>query len=153
MSQIHILDNSTYEDVIKRIENISPDTLAKWGKMTPAQMIKHTRLAMEVPMEKWALKPNWIVKFFWGKKIRESIINDEMYSHSLRTAPQFITDTEQLDFQTELNTWKSTLNEFVNWDDSNFEKFKHPIYGKLTPRQVRKAQWKHLHHHFNQFGI
>lgn len=44
------------------------------------------------------------------------------------------------------------MNEL--WEDRNNEnRVPHPVFGDFTKDQWGIMQWKHLNHHFEQFGV
>ena len=43
-----LFDQSTYDEVISRLDRLAPDTARQWGKMSPAQMLEHCARALEM---------------------------------------------------------------------------------------------------------
>ncbi|MEP7144783.1 MAG: hypothetical protein ABI707_18005 [Ferruginibacter sp.] len=46
-----LFDTGTYTEVMQRLNNLTPQSERKWGKMDVAQMLAHTTQAFKVPLE------------------------------------------------------------------------------------------------------
>lgn len=108
---------------------------------------------MEVPLGKTVLKPNWFIKLFFGKMIKRAITDDSVYKQGLQTAKEFITHDKSLVFQEEKSKLIQTIDEFIRFDDKILDKTSHVLFGKMNSHDWRRSQWKHLDHHWRQFGI
>jgi len=47
-----LFEINTYNEVINRIDKLSPSATAQWGKMNVAQMLAHCKEAFKVPLSK-----------------------------------------------------------------------------------------------------
>ena len=150
---MHILDSNTSQAFIDRLESLSEDTIPKWGKMNSTEMLKHCRLAMEVPLGRLKLKPNFIFKLLFGKMIKKKVTDDSIYKPSTPTANEFKVTDANLDFQTEKELVIRTIHEFSNFSDKKLDETPHQLFGKMNSTEWRISQWKHLRHHWEQFGI
>lgn len=150
---MHILDSNTSQAFIHRLANLSKDTIPKWGKMNSTEMLKHCRLAMEVPLGRLKLKPNFIFKLLFGKMIKKKVTDDSTYNPNTPTADEFKVRDTNLDFQTEKELLIQTIHDFASYSDKKLDETPHQLFGKMTSKDWRISQWKHLRHHWEQFSI
>jgi len=70
-----IYDKASNEAIISRINKLTPNTKAEWGKMTVDQMLKHCTAAIEIAYGEKEIKVNLMMKIL-GKlvKIKFSIV-------------------------------------------------------------------------------
>lgn len=137
------------EELTSRLNQLGPESKAKWGKMNVAQMLHHCQMPLNIILGKndYGLKPNWFINLLFKK----TMYNDKPWRKNLPTAKGFSV-TDDKDFDTEKAEMDSLLNELhgqrekTHWQD-------HPAFGKLTKDQWGKMQYKHLDHHFRQFGV
>ena len=46
----NLFDKSTYEEISRRINALTPESQRQWGKMNVAQMLAHCKEAFKVPL-------------------------------------------------------------------------------------------------------
>lgn len=142
-------EQESYNDLTSRLQKLSAKSERLWGKMDAGQMLYHCKYPLQVALakEEMTLKPNWLIKTFFKKLMYSKM----PYSKNAPTAPAFVV-TDPKDFKTE----KQELKEWMDalWQDrDNDSRRPHPVFGKFTKEQWGTMQWKHLDHHFRQFGI
>lgn len=144
-----IFDEKTYQEVMDRLNALSPESERQWGKMTVSQMLWHCQLPIGIAIKnkKPKRKSNPLIRLLFKK----SLYNDKPWRKNLPTVKAAKTQEEK-DFDKEF----STLNEMV----TELHKLKdreswnpHPIFGEFTREQWGKLQYKHLDHHLRQFGV
>ena len=144
-----LFESETFESVLKRLENLSPDAKPQWGKMNAAQMLHHCQKPFEIAVEErdFGLKPNILAKLFFKK----SLYDDSPFRKNLPTVKAFKVADEK-DFDTERTKLRERITAFYalrekqNWKS-------HPVFGSFTPEQWGKLEYKHLDHHLAQFGV
>lgn len=140
---------TTYKDLHHRLDKISTDRPALWGTMNAAQMFKHCQQPIKTALGKdtTPMKSNWLVKFLFKKMM----YSPKPFKKNVPTPKKFRM-TADYDFNSEkekLNQWMQEL-----WSDRNNEdRPEHPVFGHFTKEQWGILQWKHLDHHFRQFGV
>ena len=87
-----------------------------------------------------------------GWMFKDKMHNDVAWKKNLPTAPQFIVKDSR-NFDTEKNELLSLINKFHKSTPSSIEKIVHPMFGKFTGEQWGRIMYKHLDHHFKQFGV
>jgi len=144
-----IFKTETHQNITSRIEALTNNNEAQWGKMTVAQMLNHCQAPLNIMMQKedYGLKPFWLITLFFKK----SLYNDKPWKKNLPTAIQLKITTDK-DFSTEKTQLLSLVNELHTHKDKT-EWQPHPSFGKFTPEQWGQMQFKHLDHHLKQFGV
>ncbi|MGM5470522.1 DUF1569 domain-containing protein [Flavobacteriaceae bacterium LMO-SS05] len=146
-----LFESKAHEDILNRINKLDENTPAKWGKMNVAQMLAHCCEPLKVPLGKLTLKkPNVIMKFLFSF-FKDSLYNDKPWKQGLPTTKEYkIVDAKV--FLEEKNKLVEFINEFHSKKE-NTSWPHHPFCGQLTNEQWGKMQYKHLDHHFKQFGV
>lgn len=142
-------EDGVYDELTSRLQALTKDSQPLWGKMDVGQMLHHCQMPLNIILEKetYGVKPNWLVNLLFKK----SMYSDKPWRKNLPTAPGFKI-TAQKDFTTEKETITTLLHQL------HLERYRdhwhtHPAFGKLTKEQWGKMQYKHLDHHFRQFGV
>lgn len=149
---ILLLNQDTISDIFRRLDALSTNDQPLFGKMNPAEMMKHCTRAIEIPLGIRNINPHWFFKLVFGRWVRTKILSDEIYAPNQPTAPEFKIHDKSLCFEEEKGKLASAINEFVRKNDSEMENVVHGLIGKLSADEWRKSQWKHLDHHLRQFG-
>ncbi|WGD33755.1 DUF1569 domain-containing protein [Olleya sp. YS] len=144
-----LLETEAYNEIKNRIENLSENASPTWGKMTVGQMAHHCQVALNVALQKedYGLKPNWLINLLFKK----SMYNDKLWKPNMPTAKAFRV-TEDKDFNSEKEVLVNLIDDFHQQKDKKYW-HNHPSFGKLTKEQWGQMQYKHLDHHFRQFGV
>jgi len=145
-----LFTEAAYAEILQRLESLSPELQAKWGKMDVGQMLAHCQEPLKVPLGKIDLeKPNSFFLFLMSF-LKQSLYNDKPWKKGLPTSKEFkITDHKN--FEKEKQALKSLIEEFYS-ERNKTDWPPHPFCGHFTTEQWGKMQYKHLDHHFRQFG-
>jgi Protein of unknown function (DUF1569) len=147
----NLLDKETYQELTGRIQNLQPDSKAKWGKMNVAQMIAHVCEAYKVPLSDKPM-PRMLIGRLIGWAIKPVLYNDKPWKQNLPTAPNFIITGER-NFNEELLKLLELVEQFHTAGSEKIGRFPHPMFGSFTTDQWGMAMYKHLDHHLTQFGV
>ena len=149
----NIFEKDVAQEIINRINELSPQSQPQWGKMNVAQMLAHCNVTYELVYEPEKHKrPNFFFKFILKTFVKKMVTNEVAYKQNGQTAPQFIiTDTR--DFEKE----KSRLTEYISrtqqLGESHFNGKESNSFGVLSTSQWNNMFYKHLDHHLKQFGV
>ncbi|HTA62399.1 MAG TPA: DUF1569 domain-containing protein [Bacteroidia bacterium] len=143
-----ILDEVTKNEIVSRVNLLTENSQAKWGKMSVAQMIKHCAQWDEMALGKKKYKQSFIGKLF-GKIALKDMLKDEPVKKNLPTVPSFKIN-EVVNFAEEKSKWIKLLDEYKNLSDSGFM---HPFFGKITKENTGYLAYKHMDHHLRQFNV
>lgn len=138
--------------ILQRINQLTPSTQPKWGKMSVAQMLAHCNVTYEMIYENKHPKPNAFFKFILKTLIKRKVVGEEPYSHNSKTAPQFII-TETKDFEAEKQRLVNYINKTQQLGENHFDNLESLSFGRLTKTEWNNMLYKHLHHHLSQFGV
>ncbi len=147
----NLFDKETHTEIINRISKLTPQSQRQWGKMTVSQMLAHCKEAFTVPLSDKKL-PRIFMGRLIGWAFKKMLYNDKPWKRNLPTAPNFLIKDER-DFEKEKQELTELINRFYNSGPANVGKFPHPMFGTYTSEQWGKSMYKHLDHHFSQFGV
>ena len=144
-----LFDTKAHESIIERLHRLDQNSNPLWGSMSVGQMVYHCQFPLNIILEKedYNLKPNWMVKLFFKK----AMYSDKPWRKSLPTVAAFKVSDDK-NFLKERQTLERLINELYDCRDRAHWP-KHPSFGKLTKEQWGKMHYKHLDHHFRQFGV
>ncbi len=145
-----LFDSSTYNEVVDRLNNLSTESRAQWGKMNVSQMLAHCKEAFKVPLSEKKY-PRIFMGVLMAWMFKSKLYNDTPYSHGLPTSPDFIIKDER-DFHDEKQALLDLVNKFYSAGPNGISKFPHPFFGNFTAEQWGMSMYKHLDHHLRQFA-
>ncbi|MCX6185387.1 MAG: DUF1569 domain-containing protein [Bacteroidetes bacterium] len=147
-----IYNPETLKEVISRIEKLTPETKAKWGKMNAAQMLAHCVEPLIIATGK-VNEPRMLIGRMLAPFIKKNYYNDKPWQQNSPTAPAFIMTGMDKDFEKEKTNLIAIMTEFSQGGEEKCTKHPNPFWGKLTAEQNGLGQYKHLDHHLQQFGV
>lgn len=146
----NLFEAAAYQEILTRLDSLSPDTQRKWGKMNVAQMLAHCAVGLDFPTSGRKEKRG-LMSYILGPIFKKSILTDKEYKQGLPTGPQFlITDTRQ--FEEEMRKVKEVLIHFHQLGRGGINPNPHPFFGPMKPDEWGISQYKHFDHHLKQFG-
>ncbi len=149
MANIFIKESN--DELLQRLECLTSDSQRLWGTMTAAQMLSHCQQLMNVADGTLILKQS-LIGLIFGKKVKNKFLQSDRLKKNLPTAKEFKIETEK-DFETEKAIIKEQIIRFGNTGSDVIKNLKHPFFGKMTSEEWGILQYKHLDHHFQQFGV
>lgn len=151
MALPNVFDTEVSAQLIERIQQLSPQSAAKWGKMNVAQMLAHCNVTYEMVYENKHPKPGALMRFILKAMVKNKVVNEESYPHNSRTAPQFLIVDER-DFAQEQKRLVDFIAKTQALGAAHFEQKESNSFGKLSSEQWNNMFYKHLNHHLAQFG-
>ena len=145
-------DTANQQELLARLEKLTPDTKPQWGKMDAAQMLAHCACGLKTPTGELTLKP---VPFFLrllGKMIKKSMLGEKPYSKNSPTADEFRMTTPK-DFETEKKNFQTAFQKLAAGGKLAVKITDHSFFGPMTADEWGRHMYKHTDHHFRQFGI
>ncbi len=144
-----IFDKSTRDELIQRINSLTENNGAQWGKMNLYQMLKHCTLWEEMMQGKRKYKQTLIGRLL-GKSMLKSVLKDENpLRHSTPTLPDLvISGTGNVEEQKK--EWIKRIQEYAQYEPADFV---HVFFGKMSKEQIGQFVYKHSDHHLRQFGV
>ena len=149
----NVFDAKDAQEYINRINNLTPETQRKWGKMSVDQVLAHLNVAYDLTFtpEKFP-KPSFIAKFLLSKFVKPKITNEIPYKQSLPTSPVFIIADER-NFEEEKAKLIGNIQRVQQLGREAFEGKENINFGRMTAQGWNNMFAKHLNHHLDQFGV
>ena len=147
----NIFTTETTNEIIARINSLTNETQALWGKMHVAQMLAHCSASYETIYTNKHPKPNAFVKFILKKLVKKYVVNEKPYKKSSKTAPYFIIADER-DFEAEKKKLIDYILKTQELGENAFEGKESVSFGSMTKNEWNNMLYKHLDHHLSQFG-
>jgi hypothetical protein len=143
-----VFEPAAFAELNRRIQLLQPTDYALWGKMHVAQMLAHLCMPLEGQLGKVVYKErgNFFLRLF-----KPLLYNDRDWGKNVATAKSFVV-SDARDFSREQARLIQNIEEAHlrglqgTWSN-------HPIFGKFTAEQHGKMVYKHVDHHFRQFGV
>ncbi len=147
-----VFDKDDVAETIERINRLSPEVQAQWGKMSVDQMLAHCNVSYEMVYTDKYPKPNILIGLIMKIFVKNKVVSEKPFAKNLLTAPQFkMLDKKDFEFE------KKRLIDFIiktqELGEEHFDgKISHS-FGKLNKTEWNNMFYKHLNHHLTQFGV
>lgn len=149
----NIFEKSNSQQLVDRINKLTPDTKAEWGKMNVAQMLKHCSVPYEMVYNPGIFKkPNAFARFMIKLFAKSMVVGTKPYPKNGRTAPDFIVPAQQ-DFNLQRMEIEAHIWKVQSDGEQTFEGKESHAMGNLTANEWNTMFYKHLDHHLQQFGV
>ena len=145
-----IFESAHRDELFARLERLTPDATARWGKMTAPRMICHLSDSLRVvlgdvpaefhptplanPVVRWLMA--YVVPFPKGKA---------------ETAPEMLVTTPG-DWKSDLSTTRELLRAAAQRGPHG-KWARHPAFGDIPGPLNGVFTYKHFDHHLRQFGV
>lgn len=140
------------DEILARINKLTPKTPPLWGEMDVAQMLAHLNVQYEMAFSDEHPKATGVKKFLLKLFVKNSVVGPKPYSKNLRTAPQFLVKSDK-DFETEKNRLIDFIIKTQKLGESYFNGKESNSFGELTIQEWNNSFYKHNDHHLKQFGV
>ncbi|SEP77833.1 DUF1569 domain-containing protein [Neolewinella agarilytica] len=147
-----IFDTATTEAMLTRLEGISADTTPQWGKMNAGQMLAHLNVAYDITNGKLPVSYNPFMRLMLKMFVKKIVVGSKPYAKNGQTAPVFIIEGDR-DFATEKAKLIANMNAVEAEGAAAYEGRVSPSFGKMSSQEWSNQFWKHMDHHFTQFGV
>uniref|UniRef100_UPI004048DD92 DUF1569 domain-containing protein n=1 Tax=Algoriphagus sp. TaxID=1872435 RepID=UPI004048DD92 len=147
----NVFDPAVTAELIHRIEQLSPESPALWGKMSVDQMLAHCCVAYEMAFTNTHPKANPVMRFLLKTFVKAGVVNEVPYKRNLPTAPAFRIKSEK-NFTEKKARLISFVEQTLAAGKSGFEGKESPSFGSMTAKEWNNLLYKHLDHHLTQFG-
>jgi hypothetical protein len=147
-----IRDEKCRAELLDRLNKLTPESKAAWGRMSVEQMLSHLVQAHELPfksdipdfsnfMSRTFIKPLILYVLPMPKEIQTSAQMDQQQEG--RKALGFEIDKE--------NVIESVMKVGTLAADHQCQY--HPFFGKMSAKEWGLIAHKHMDHHLRQFGV
>jgi hypothetical protein len=148
----NLFDVVLANQIKQRINQLQTDSDRQWGKRSPAQVMAHCVLGLEIALGE--IKPRRkLIGRLLGFVIKPMVLgNDEEFRRNTPTLDELVVSGEQ-DLAAESKILSSLIDRFVSGGPSACTTHPHPYFGRLAPMEWAILQYKHLDHHLRQFNV
>ncbi|MBK8657325.1 MAG: DUF1569 domain-containing protein [Bacteroidetes bacterium] len=148
-----MITESQKASLLSRMDKLSPQSKALWGRMNVQQMLAHMNDAFKISMgmKEAVDKSNWYTR---NVMFPVAVYLLPAWPRSSHTAPEMNQEqdgTHPRDFYTELEFAKKMIDIFNEREQNKLKP--HPMFGLLTKQQWSDLLVKHFKHHLTQFGV
>ncbi len=147
----NVFNTTDTNEIIARINTLTPTTTAQWGKMDVAKMLAHCNVSYELVYDNIHPKLNFFMRFIIKTLVKPKVVNEEPYTKNGPTGAMFIVKSDK-DFETEKARLIAYINKTQALGAAHFEGVESHGFGVLTSTQWNNMFYKHLNHHLAQFG-
>jgi len=147
-----IYTTETCEQLFARIDSLSKDTPALWGKMNAGQMLSHCCVAYQQILGENTDKPGKIMKWMLKTFFRTSMVNEVPYKPNLPTGPTFIRVDQEFDIEAEKERLKGYIQKIKEMGPDVMAAKPSLTLDKLNAVEWNNLLYKHIDHHLRQFG-
>jgi hypothetical protein len=146
-----IFSPSTRAELITRINTLSENSKAQWGKMNIYQMLQHCTLWDEWIQSDKKNKQAFIGRLFGKIALKSVLKDDKPLGKNTPTLPELRINKlkEKVDIAAEKAKWIALINQYEHFSNPDFI---HSFFGKMTKEQIGYMAYKHTDHHLRQFN-
>ena len=131
-----------------RIRALTPQASRRWGKMSADQMLHHVNFGLTMALGEATVQPK---KAPLPRAVLKFMVLNLPWPKGAPTAPEFLAESTY-DFVAEHARCLTLLDRLASRPLETLENV-HPMFGRMTGRDVSRLQAKHLNHHLTQFGV
>jgi DinB family protein len=137
------------QELLDRLERLTPEATPIWGTMTAPQMLAH--LADWMRMAKGELEVTGRTHPFQYPPLKQLAIYWLPFPKGVATSPELI-GRSPLEWAIEREAVRRRVQSF---EHVNLQALwpEHPVFGRMTPRAWAVFAYRHMDHHLRQFGI
>lgn len=148
----NVFNKQDSTEIIERINKLTPETKALWGKMSVSKMLSHCCVTYEYVFETTFPKPGAFKRFILKAFVKNLVVSDKPYKKNSPTGPDFIIKDEK-EFMFEKERLINYIIRTQELGEKHFDGLESHSFGPLTSTQWNTMFYKHLDHHLSQFGV
>ncbi len=133
--------------LVARLDRLSPDAAALWGKMTAPKMLAHMTDAFRMAIGELPVRPKKI-PLIGSFPFKQLVIYVLPFPKNAPTAPEIIARQPDA-FDVERANVMTLLERMAG----NVTYAAHPIFGRMTRSEWGALGHRHFDHHLRQFGV
>lgn len=148
----NLFEQADCQHYIQRIQRLTPQSRAQWGKMNVSQMLGHCQRPFQIVDGQLKAKINPVFKFLFGRSAKKEMLTKPDFRKSLPTFKEFqIVDAKE--FENERTLLIQCIENFRNKGEAGIVNRDHGLFGTMTTEEWNILLSKHLDHHLKQFGV
>lgn len=142
--------DATRREIGDRLTRLTADRKADWGRMSSQQMLCHLNRSIAMATGELAVPGRWTP--FRLPILKQFILYYAPFPKNVPTAPELRVTSTPNAWEREVADFSATLDRFAarrqetGWPP-------HPAFGPLSAQQWGVLVYRHVDHHFRQFGV
>ena len=142
-----IFDPAARQALLGRLDRLSPEASARWGKFTAPLMVSHLIAAVRMALGEIPVKPRDTIMSF--PPIRYLIIYVIPWPKGTPTAPEMLSRVPE-SWASDMAVLKALIERAAANQAGPWQR--HPAFGTLSPKDWGALIHRHVAHHLTQFG-
>lgn len=144
---------ANYEYYLNRLGNLSSDSQARWGTMTPTAMLSHLVFTFEMGSGKQSVEDQSTLLTRTVVRFVACDLLKRFPRGRVQVDPK-MTPEPKGPFEEERKRVIAAMNEFLDAIDKEPKRrIIHPAFGSMTLEYSARVQGIHVDHHLQQFGV
>lgn len=149
----NIFSKEVTDEMIARINKLTPESQRQWGKMDVGKMLAHLCVTYEMVYEpEKHPKPGFLMGLALKLFAKSYVTSEKPLKKNGVTGPQFII-TDEREFAAERERLIGFLQRTQQLGEAAFEGKESQSFGPMTSTQWNNLFYKHMNHHLEQFGV
>ena len=148
----NIFNEADKNELLQRIEKLTPESKPLWGTMNVAQMLAHCANGSKMPTGEIKTTRAPFPITLLGKIIKPLALGEKPLKKNSPTAKE-IKVVDQRDFEKEKANFIAALNKLAKGGEQAIKNEIHPFFGKMSATEWGRINYKHADHHLSQFGV
>ena len=137
------------DSLLARVERLRPDAPAKWGKFTAPKMLAHVNDALRMSS---GILPTSLKRTPLRFPVFKQVgVYFAPWPKGVPTVPELLSRGESADWEAERAAFPVAVAGFVTRPKDAALPL-HPAFWRLSRRAWGRLAWRHIDHHFRQFG-
>jgi hypothetical protein len=142
-------DPPTRDEMVRRVDGLRPDNVARWGRMTCAQMVVHITDAFALYLgDLPAVAKRTPLQY---APLKHALVYLMPIPKNVPTAPELLVRVPG-DWDEEVARLREAIASFAALHERR-DWPRHPVFGRLSRRAYGVLAYKHTDHHLRQFGV
>jgi hypothetical protein len=144
-----VLDGSTRNELITRIESLHAASARGWGKMSLPQMMEHCIRCEQTYFGDLKIPRSFLGRLIGNPVLKKMLSEGGGMGRNAPTSSRLIIPGTGGDIEAQKQHWIRYIRRYSNFPAGNYT---HWFFGKMTPDQVGRFVYMHDDHHLRQFG-
>lgn len=147
----HIYDAPVLQEIKGRLDQLKATSQRQWGTMTAAQMLAHCCAPLEIAVGQKNEKRHFL-SFLFGGVARKAVSGPKPFKQNIPTMKSFMVKDER-DIAAEKEKLFALVTRMSQAGPDKIAGRAHPFFGVMSGEEWSIIMYKHLDHHFRQFGV
>jgi hypothetical protein len=143
-------DERARAGMLQRAERLTPQTPALWGRMTAAEMLAHVVQGMRLGLGEMQAQPRRSPFRYWP--LKHVFVYWIPFPKGAPAPREIVTRGKPQDWDANRDALRESILRFAELDRLGTWPI-HPVFGPLSGSAWGALGWRHLDHHFRQFGV